>query len=158
MIKKYAFTMIEILVVLVIIGVLSVVMLTNTKSENFKEKQIEASAYKVIEEFSQAANKIKESEPVQCPIGTFTAKIEASTGVGASESFALYDSAGTTAASAANVRDLFLKYIKAETIDNFCTNSGISSVDSSFFPPTFNSSYSTWNQPYSTNSSRLLRI
>ena len=41
-------------------------------------------------------------------------------------------------------------------LDSLSPTHSISSVDSSFFPPTFNSSYSTWNQPYSTNLSRPL--
>ncbi|MBQ8476127.1 type II secretion system protein [bacterium] len=67
--KLRAFTLAEILIVLMIIGVIAVLMLRNLRSDDFKEKTYIAKAYKAIDTFDQASSQIRDVESTNCPLG-----------------------------------------------------------------------------------------
>ena len=69
--KNKAFTLAEILIVLVIIGVLAVIMMRNLRADNIKEKTYTAKAYKAILAFDQAAMQIRDINKTNCPMGKF---------------------------------------------------------------------------------------
>jgi len=73
--KNRAFTLIEILLVAVIIGVLAVIMIKNINSKSFTDKANIANAYKAIEIVQQASAKILGAETDWCPTGKFINKI-----------------------------------------------------------------------------------
>ncbi len=114
--KLFAFTLVEILIVLTIIGFLSVIALRNLTSNNFKTKQFQASAYKVVEEFQSASIKIREIETNKCPTGEFATNI-----MGDME-FSLY-SAPSVLATSEDVLNLYSNYLKMENKGaDFCSH------------------------------------
>ena len=46
--KKHAFTLAEVTLVLVLIGILAIVMIKNIKTDTFKDKELKAGAVKVV--------------------------------------------------------------------------------------------------------------
>ena len=69
--KKNAFTLAEILIVLIIMGIIAVMMIANIKSDGFSEKANIAKAYKVINAFDEAAGNIRDINNPKCPTGSF---------------------------------------------------------------------------------------
>lgn len=115
---KKAFTLAEIMVCISIMGILAVVMLLNIKPEMFNKKSNIASAYKAIDEFEKASQKMREKEKDAVPSGDFMTKI-----LGEYE-FAIINDDGTLK-NATQVLELFQKYMKIENIgEDFCNNSG----------------------------------
>lgn len=72
--KKQAFTLVETIICLTILGVLAVVLLSNLKPDKFNEKALIAQGYKVLESFDQASIKIREVEHDKCPMASFIAQ------------------------------------------------------------------------------------
>ena len=99
-------------------GILAVVMLLNIKPEMFNEKNNIASAYKVINEFDNASQKMREKETDAMPSGSFMTKILDE------YEFAIINEDGTPK-DATQVLELFQKYMRIENIgEEFCDNSG----------------------------------
>ena len=120
--KNKAFTLAEILIVLVILGALSVVMMQSLRSDNFSKKEYIAKAYKVINTFDEAAVNIRDINSTDCPMGTFLYK-------SAKNADGTYDYELGLKLPASNqdkaVLDIFGKYIKFEKTNlNFCDYSG----------------------------------
>ena len=72
--KNKAFTLAEILIVLMIMGVLSVVMMQMFKSDSLTEKGNITKAYKAINTFDEAAANIRDVDSTNCPMGSFIYK------------------------------------------------------------------------------------
>lgn len=72
--KKQAFTLVEIIICLTVIGVLAVILLGNLKIDRFNEKSYIAQGYKVLESYDQASIKIREVEREKCPMASFIAQ------------------------------------------------------------------------------------
>ena len=71
--KIYGFTLLEILLCVLIIGMIAVIMLKTTKNPN-KEMYNDikkTKVYKVLGMVQNAAQHIKEMEPTKCPLKTF---------------------------------------------------------------------------------------
>ncbi|MBQ8636199.1 type II secretion system protein [bacterium] len=115
---KKAFTMAELLAVMIVIGVLATALMQNFRSPKVKEKELIANALKAIEVVEQAFAKVKEIDKINCPTGTFISK-QIGTGTYAYE---LRNDEGTSSASATDVVNLLGKYIRYEGgIVNFCS-------------------------------------
>ena len=69
--KNKAFTLAEILIVLTLIGIISIVMIRSTRSDNIDEKTNIAKAYKAIEVFDEASANVRDmGNKTDCPMGT----------------------------------------------------------------------------------------
>jgi len=116
---KKAFTMAELIIVMIITGLLTTVLIQNIRSPKIKEKEMIANAFKAIEAVEQATAKIREVDKTNCPMGTFIVK---HFGKG-SYSYELKNDAGTSNATATDVMNMMQRYIRFEgTIGNFCDN------------------------------------
>ena len=120
MLKK-AFTVAELLIVMVVIGVLATSLAHNFRLPKVKEKEMVANALKAIEVVEQAFAKVKEIDKTNCPTGTFISK-QIGTGTYA---FEFKNDEGTSNVSSADVIDILGRYIRYEdgTV-NFCTYTG----------------------------------
>lgn len=111
--KLKAFTLAEILIVVMIIGVISILALRSLNTKNFEEKQFQASAYKIVEEFQQASVKVREIETESCPASQFAVDI-----MGDKE-YAIYEDGSL--ANTQQVMDMYSNYLKMENMGlNFC--------------------------------------
>ena len=111
--KLKAFTLAEILIVVMIIGVISILALRSLNTKNFEEKQFQASAYKIVEEFQQASVKVREIETESCPASQFAVDI-----MGDKE-YAIYKDGSL--ANTQQVMDMYSNYLKMENMGlNFC--------------------------------------
>lgn len=120
---KKAFTLTELLVVFVIMGILAVAMIQNFQSRDYTTKQFAAFGIKGVELFEQAAARIKEVDTVNCPLGTFLSK----RGGKSDFTIEIKDSSGNSI-DAEETANLFAKYIRYEgSVVNFCSNTGYSS-------------------------------
>ena len=125
--KKSAFTLMETVVVLIIIGILAAVMFTNLKGQNFSEKETTAKITKVLNFIEQANSQILEIENIQCPMNAFMVKPSGAT----DWEFAIYNTSGSSLATTSEIINLYEKYIKYETnVLNFCDYTGYCSSNS----------------------------
>ncbi len=74
--KKYAFTLAEVIIVMIIIGILTIILARAIRTDKFSEKANIAKAYKAINSFSEAATNIKDNQ-TYCPMGSLIYKIKA---------------------------------------------------------------------------------
>ena len=113
---KKAFTLAEIILVLIIMGILVLVILQTVKPNTYDDKTNTAHAQKIYATLDNAAAQIIANERVQCPEGRFMVRP-----AGGSWEFVTKKTNGTDNADAAALVSLFGKYIKYE-IDslNFC--------------------------------------
>ena len=72
--KKKAFTIAEILVALVVVGIIVKSVVSNVQSDTFQEKANIARAYKVINEFDKASASIIATDSINCPLGALMQK------------------------------------------------------------------------------------
>lgn len=122
---KNAFTLAEVLVCMVIIGILAIIMVQNVKTKDFTEKGYVANALKIIENVQQASLKIREIEKTNCPMASFMINIMDTW------EYALVNSSGNSA-SATDVINLYAKYLKFENkglkfcdYTSYCSNDNI---------------------------------
>ena len=122
--KKISFTLAEVLIVVTIVGIISVMVMTNMNSKAYKEQNFVIQGRKVISTFNQAMAEIAGLEREQCPEGAFISGTEGN------EQFAIYNESGTIADSEAIV-NLFSNYIRFDqTGIPFCAYSGYCLDDS----------------------------
>ncbi len=120
---KKGFTLAEVLVCMVIIGILAIIMVQNVKTKDFKEQGYIANALKIAENIQQASLKIREIEKTNCPMASFMVDI-----MGTWE-YALINSSGNNA-TASDVINLYAKYIKFENTGlKFCDYTSYCSDD-----------------------------
>ena len=114
--KKHAFTLAEVTLVLAIIGILAIVMIKNIKTDTFKDKELKAGAVKVVNDFNIASMKIREIEHDKCPNAAFMVK------AGNDWVYTL------TEKDADKVLDLYGEYLKFDKprsgYYNFCDHTG----------------------------------
>ena len=114
--KKHAFTLAEVTLVLAIIGILAIVMIKNIKTDTFKDKELKAGAVKVVNDFNIASMKIREIEHDKCPNAAFMVK------AGDDWVYTL------TEKDATKVLDLYGEYLKFDKprsgYYNFCDHTG----------------------------------
>lgn len=114
--KKHAFTLAEVTLVLAIIGILAIVMIKNIKTDTFKDKELKAGAVKVVNDFNIASMKIREIEHDKCPNAAFMVK------AGNDWVYTL------TEKDADKVLDLYGEYLKFDKprsgYYNFCEHTG----------------------------------
>lgn len=116
--KINAFTLAEILIVLMIIGVIAILALRNLNSNNFQKKEFQANAYKAVQEFQSASVKVREIEVEKCPTSEFTTEI-----MGEPE-YSIYDSPSVLA-NTDQVLALYGNYLKMENAGlKFCNYTG----------------------------------
>ncbi len=121
--NKKAFTLAEVLVCLMIIGVLAAVMIQNIKTKDFTEDGYTATALKILDNVQQASLKIRELEPERCPTGSFMVDV-----AGDWEFTLVNDS--QTALNTSEVLNLYGNYLKFEETDlNFCDHTPYCSDD-----------------------------
>lgn len=72
--KKQAFTLVEVIICLTVLGVLAVTLISNLKMDKFNAKSFIAQGYKVLESYEQASIKIREVEREKCPMASFIAQ------------------------------------------------------------------------------------
>lgn len=104
--KSKAYTLAEILLVIVIIGVLSSLMIANLKTDKQINKTYIAKVMKVINDFEGASAEIMSIDTTRCPMGTFIGNLA---GV---EEFVLMDESGSNVANATDAVDTFANFIK----------------------------------------------
>ena len=110
--KNRAFTLAEMLICIVVMGLLAVATISNMKFQNFNDKKYVASAYKVVQEFQQASMEIISNDKESCPVGKFMADNE----------FQLVNSSGSSP-SLTEIMEIFAKHMKIEKIgSSFCDN------------------------------------
>ncbi len=114
--KKYAFTLIEIIATLIIIGFLAIIMVKNLKQpgEDINNKITKAKLLKAVNAVQTACQQIKEFEKDKCPMQTFMMN------VAGTYEYTLVDSSGNNA-DTDEVVSIFSDYIKfQESPINFC--------------------------------------
>lgn len=112
---KKAFTLAEILIVVIIISVIALIMLKTIKPASFTEKANLANAQKAIAAMEKAFNQLLDMESTNCPMKTFMYKPAGTS---------TWEYACTTALdSSEEYRDTLKKYIKYDKVANFCTMS-----------------------------------
>ena len=115
--KNKAFTLAEILIVLMIMGFLILVMIKNLKTNDFSEKEMLATGQKAIQVIEQGFAKIKSEETTNCPTHNFMHK------VGGTYELTLYGPDGKTKATAENIIDLLSNHLKTSSSGfDFCAH------------------------------------
>lgn len=123
---KKAYTLAEIMICVTIIGFLAIVMFLNIKPDTFKKKSNIASAYKAIDEFEKASQKIREKETQAVPSGDFMTKVLDE------YEYSIINDDGTLK-DATQVLELFSQYMKIENVgEEFCENTGYCSTGDSY--------------------------
>ncbi len=121
--KTNAFTLAEVLMVLVILGFLAIISINVTTNSGFDEKTFQASAYKIVKEFQSASIKIRESYPDKIPTGSFT------TNTMNTKDYAIYN-ATEQLANTTQVMDLYATFLRLDrTNKNFCSMTKAFSTD-----------------------------
>ena len=116
--KKNAFTLVEVMICLIIVALLAIVMISNLKSKNFKEKSYIGAINKYIALAQETFSKITEDQTA-CPTGSFMQKVSGTWQV------TTYKSDGTSKINATEFMNLFGQHIKFKSgVINFCDNSG----------------------------------
>ncbi len=117
MAKKQAFTLAEITIVLVIIGVLVALLVTSLKTGDIWEKSYMAQAYKAMINFDDVSSKIREIESTNVPTRSFIEPVMDG------YEFTIINSNGGNASSN-DVYNLYKKYIRFTNSSaiNFCSN------------------------------------
>ena len=111
---KKAFTLAEVLICLMIIGVLAAIMIKNIKTKDFTEKGYIASAYKALESVQQASLQICELETTSCPMQSYMVN------VAGDWEYTIVNASGTNA-NTEEILNLYDNYLKLEdTGINFC--------------------------------------
>jgi len=119
-----AFTLAEVLICLMIIGVMAIIMIRNLRTKDFTEKSYIAGGYKAIESVQQASLKIRDIETASCPTGSFMVN------VAGTWEYALVNASGANA-NTTEVLNLYDSYLKLENTGlNFCDYTGYCSNDS----------------------------
>jgi len=122
--KKFAFTLAEIMLSMMVIGILSIIMLRNIKPQNFTEKSYVASANKLVSLYQDATLKIQEFDSNVCPNGKLMTKI------GNDWHITLYN-ADKEEIDAQEMIELYGNFIKFESDSfEFCDNTTYCSDDS----------------------------
>lgn len=115
---KNAFTLAEVLICLMIIGVIAVVMIKNLRTQDFTEKSYIANGFKALETVQQASLKIRDLENTSCPMGSFMVN------VAGTYDYTLVNASGTNA-NTTEVLNLYNNYLKLESVGiNFCDYTG----------------------------------
>ena len=124
---KNAFTLAEILIVMVIIGIIAVILIQTLNPNRYSEKTNIANARKAIELIKQATSQMIELEKEQIPTGTFMTRPAGSD----SWEITILNEDGNDA-SVEDIVNLFGNYIKYESdvIDfcnftSFCNNENV---------------------------------
>lgn len=115
--KQQAFTLAEVTIVLVIIGVLVALLIGGLRTDKIWEKSFMAQAYKAMINIDDVSSKIREIETASVPTGTFIEPVVDS------YEFAVINSSGASASSS-DIYNLYKKYIRFTntSVLNFCTN------------------------------------
>ncbi len=112
--KKNGFTLVEILICLILIGVLSAAMIANMKVKRFDDQTMLANIFKAVDAIDGATTKIIELETEKCPTGSLI------TNVTGTPTFTFVNNSGTNMTTN-EVVDLYGNYLKyEETGFNFC--------------------------------------
>ena len=104
--NKKAFSFIEILMTMAILGILVTISIGLLKSRDYIQRSYIAKGQKIIRTFDLAMAQIRETEPTQCPLGKFIYK------VGDKYYFGILNSTGTATASLDELITLFSDHIK----------------------------------------------
>ncbi len=117
MLKK-AFTLVEVIVVFIVIGILAMVLFKNIKPNSLKPQEMTALAFKGLRAVEHAMSNVMEIDKANCPMGVFLVKKAGANNF----TMQLKDNSGNSI-DATEVANLFGKYIKYETaVGNFCSN------------------------------------
>lgn len=115
---KKAFTLAELLVVFIVIGLISTAIFKNIRPNKMKDKEMVALAFKGIRVVEHAMSNVMEIDKANCPMGTFLVKKAGTNDF----TMQLKDNSGGSI-SATELFNLFGKYIRYETgVGNFCDN------------------------------------
>jgi len=123
--KRYnAFTLMEITVAMMLIGIFAIAVTKAINLKEFDAKTSAANAYKVFDVVQQASSKIRATESEQCPSGLFLDRVLADNTTAANPftyEYGLYDTNGTTLANTRAVLKLFGNHLRFEQTNlNFC--------------------------------------
>lgn len=106
--KKIAYTLAEVTIVITVIGLLSVVLVNTVKIDRFRDKQEKASVIKVIDEFNVAAAAIRDLEKKACPFKIFAYD------VAGDMEYSLYKKNGSALAGTEDALAIFEDYLKLD--------------------------------------------
>lgn len=119
--KKNAFTLAEVLLALMIIGIVAACLARVMKSNNYKEKGNTLMAYKAIETVSSVSSQIRQTETEVLPTGKFMIKNAG----GTYEYAVLSTDGGGKLAPVTELAGMFGDYMKKDgSVINFCSVSG----------------------------------
>ena len=100
---KKAFTLAEILIVVMIVGFIAMALIKALSNNSYTEKAMHANALKTITAIEQASAEIKDTEHTQVPTGAF---MEYVTG---QATYTTYNASGSAQATASDIVTLFSK-------------------------------------------------
>lgn len=133
--KKIAFTLAEVLIVLCVIGIIATVLLANIKTDSYQQKANVSMARKIVSNFQNASLSIIEAEKDNCPMGAFILEVTRDNKI-----FGLIDETKADA-DIEDVLDLYGKYLKFEQQGlKFCDNTTYCS-DNSILGAKFGKAY-----------------
>lgn len=120
--KIKGYTLAEVTVALMIMGIICMLMLNSFKSKDYKEETNKILAKKTISQFEQATTDMINKNKDNFPAGSWMVKVP-----GASDYiFAVKKSGSSTDASATDIINLYENYLKYETsVINFCDYSDV---------------------------------
>jgi len=104
--RKSAFTLIEMLLTIALIGIFAAISYSTFKTRNYIEKSYTAKQQKILKTIDLAMAQIKELNPENCPLGSFIVKTPGG------YKFAIVDNGGSRADAVFVLNTLFGEHIK----------------------------------------------
>lgn len=124
--KKPAFTLVETMIVVILIGIISLTCVKNIRQNDTHGKEYIAKAYKVIENIDYALGQIRDLDKTNCPLGSFIIKNKIAT----SGTKYAYELGLLNVSTSSDMFNVLKDYIKFEQTGlNFCDYSGYCSSD-----------------------------
>ena len=120
--RKRGFTLAEVLICLVVIGIIATILMTSLKPQSYNQKAFVSNVRKIVDNFQNASYGILE-EKKHFPMSVFI--YEKPTGNPPTITSIYADDATNAITTSEQVVNMYGKYIKYEESDlNFCTYSG----------------------------------
>ena len=121
--KNRAFTLAEVVLVMVLMGIIAIALIRTVKVKDVQSKTDTVAAYKAINLFDQASFSLRDIDSTYAPTGAFIQKTGKTVKADGSIEYSYERTINVS--NAADIRNAFATYVKFDsTYDNFCTYSG----------------------------------